>query len=152
MILLLVLISLWFVFSGYISLLPLLPGLLLIVLIMYLRDKAFFKSNYAFLKIKKFEYLFFYLPYIIKEIIISNFSVAKAILTLNINPKIVELTRNIDQKTVLLNFLNSITLTPGTFVLYVDDETIVVHCLTDSSKNSLLDNTMLYQNKNLEDI
>ena len=152
MILLLTLIVLWFVLSGYITLLPLLPGLLLIVLIVYLQDKALFKSNYASLKIKKFEYLFFYLPYIIKEIIISNFSVAKAILTLNINPKVVELTRNIDQKTVLLNFLNSITLTPGTFVIFVDDERIFVHCLTDSSREGLLDNTMLYQNKNLEEV
>ena len=73
-----------------------------------------------------------YLPWLLKEIIVSNIEVTKIILS----PKM-KLRRNmidvqINQKTEIGRVImaNSITLTPGTVSVNLDGETIQVHTLS----------------------
>lgn len=73
-----------------------------------------------------------YLPWLLKEIIVSNIEVTKIILS----PKM-KLRRNmidvqINQKTEIGRVImaNSITLTPGTVSVNLDGETIQVHALS----------------------
>ena len=73
-----------------------------------------------------------YTVYLIKEIIVSNIDVAKIILS----PKM-ELHRNMftieaKQKTEIGNVIlaNSITLTPGTVSVAMEDDQILVHALS----------------------
>lgn len=80
-----------------------------------------------------------YIPWLIWAIIKANIDVAKRILNprLPIAPRIVRVTGT--QKTDLCRviFANSITLTPGTVSLDLDEEDIVVHALTKEAADDV---------------
>ena len=81
-----------------------------------------------------------YVPWIIKEIIVANIDVIKRILSRD--PKAVEPTWvrvPAKQKTRLgrVIFANSITLTPGTVSVEVDDENILVNAICFDGAKSL---------------
>lgn len=80
-----------------------------------------------------------YLPWLAKEVVISNLDVARVIVTpsLPIQPQLMRVPTS--QKTDLgrVLYANSITLTPGTVSLDVRDDTILVHCITDASAAGL---------------
>jgi multicomponent Na+:H+ antiporter subunit E len=79
-----------------------------------------------------------YLFLLMKEIVIASLQVAKIVLSreLNISPQVIKfktrLTGNL-YKTILAN---SITLTPGTLTIEVNDNEFTVHCI---SKNQIDD-------------
>lgn len=80
-----------------------------------------------------------YIPWLSWAIIKANIDVAKRILSpgLPIAPRIVRV--NGTQKTDLCRviFANSITLTPGTVSLDLDEEDIVVHALTEEAADDV---------------
>ncbi len=80
-----------------------------------------------------------YAPWLLKEIVISNFSVARVILDprLPIHPRIlrVEASQKTDVGRVI--YANSITLTPGTVTLDVRGNRLLVHALTTGSAAGL---------------
>ena len=83
--------------------------------------------------------LVLYIPWLLWAIFKSNIDVAKRILNprLPIAPRIVRV--NGTQKTDLCRviFANSITLTPGTVSLDLDEEDIVVHALTEEAADDV---------------
>ena len=85
-----------------------------------------------------------YIPWLVKEIVISNLDVAKRIWQkdMPISPTIA--TVQASQKTALGLVLhaNSITLTPGTLSIDVDDGAIEVHALAAESLGPLHEGEM----------
>lgn len=85
-----------------------------------------------------------YGPWLLKEIVLSNLSVARVILhpSLPIHPRILRV--DASQKTDVgqVTYANSITLTPGTVTLDVRDGQLLVHALTDDSAAGLLGGEM----------
>ena len=85
-----------------------------------------------------------YLPWLMKEIVVSNLAVAKVILSpsLPIHPRILRVDGK--QKTPIgqVIYANSITLTPGTVTLDVRDNKFLVHALTSDSAAGLLSGEM----------
>jgi len=84
------------------------------------------------LELSLFGLIFGYVPYLIKEIVVSNIEVTKIILA----PKL-KLQRNMievgaHQKTEIgrVMMANSITLTPGTVSVSMEKDRILVHCLS----------------------
>lgn len=73
-----------------------------------------------------------YLPYLAKEIVVSNIDVAKMILSKDMNLKRNMIEVSADQKTSLgkVVLANSITLTPGTVSVKLEDDRILVHALS----------------------
>ena len=80
-----------------------------------------------------------YFIWLIKEILVANIDVIKRIISpeLPISPTWVKVKST--QKTRLgrVLFANSITLTPGTVSVQIDDETILVHGLSEEGATSL---------------
>jgi multicomponent Na+:H+ antiporter subunit E len=80
-----------------------------------------------------------YWPWLLVEIAKSNIAVARCILSprLPISPTLVKVpaTQRTDLGRVV--FANSITLTPGTVSIKVDDDVIVVHALTAAAATDL---------------
>lgn len=80
-----------------------------------------------------------YLPWLAKEIVLSNLSVARVILDpkLPIHPRILRVRAS--QKTEIgqVIYANSITLTPGTVTLDVRNGEFLVHALTTDSAAGL---------------
>jgi len=85
-----------------------------------------------------------YLPWLFKEIVLSNWAVARVILDprLPIRPRLIQLEAS--PRTVVGQVLlaNSITLTPGTITLDVREGRLLVHALTEESAAGLLGGEM----------
>ncbi|MCP3849416.1 MAG: Na+/H+ antiporter subunit E [Gammaproteobacteria bacterium] len=78
---------------------------------------------------------FFYYAYFFRELIKSNFKLAAIVLSpsLPIKPGIVKVRTRLKTKMGRLMLANSITLTPGTLTVELDDEWLYVHCVDVSS-------------------
>lgn len=80
-----------------------------------------------------------YWPWLIKEIVVANLDVAKAILGLTdgIRPSL--FTVKASQKTDLGKtiYANSITLTPGTVTIGMDGDDLTIHALTPAAREGL---------------
>lgn len=65
------------------------------------------------------------------ELIKSNFDVARRVLTpsLPINPGIVKTKTNLKSKMGRMILANSITLTPGTLTVDIEDDILFIHCI-----------------------
>ena len=85
-----------------------------------------------------------YLLWLIKEVVVANIAVAGCVWKGNrsINPRLIKVTA--DQKTDLgkVIYANSITLTPGTVSIDLEDDVITVHALSDESASDLLSGEM----------
>jgi multicomponent Na+:H+ antiporter subunit E len=81
-----------------------------------------------------------YLPWLLKEVAVSNLQVARLVLDprLPITPTIVRLRAPFSGDVALTTLANSITLTPGTVTLDVEGSDLVIHALTEGAAASLL--------------
>ncbi len=86
---------------------------------------------------KAFAYTFMYLIVFIIELIKANVDVTKRVLSpsLPINPGIVRVNTKLKSKMARLILANSITLTPGTFTLQVEESTFYVHWINADTDN-----------------
>jgi multicomponent Na+:H+ antiporter subunit E len=87
---------------------------------------------------------FLYLPWLFKEIVLSNIAVAKVILDpkLPIHPRILRIRVSQESDVCQVIYANSITLTPGTVTLDARNGEFLVHALTDESAEGLLTGEM----------
>lgn len=76
-----------------------------------------------------------YAPWLFMEILKSNWIVVKAILlpSLDIHPTLVKVRTTCKSDLAKVTFANSITLTPGTVTLRVEDDFMLVHGLYESN-------------------
>ena len=76
-----------------------------------------------------------YFPWLLVEIVKSNFEVAAAIVkgSESIAPKTIEVIASQRSDVGRVTYANSITLTPGTVTINVTDDIFLVHALTKSS-------------------
>ncbi len=55
-----------------------------------------------------------------------------------INPRVIKFDQSLPHVFAQLTLANSITLTPGTITLDIENDTFVIHALTNDAVNSLL--------------
>ena len=86
----------------------------------------------------------YYIPWLMKEIVLSNNAVARVILDprLPIHPRILRVEASQKTDVGRVTYANSITLTPGTVTLDVRDGQLLVHALTTESAAGLLTGEM----------
>ncbi len=85
--------------------------------------------------------LILYTPYLIKEIIKANVDVAERVLRpeLPISPVVIRFRFPLKTPISRTTMANSITLTPGTLTIDIDDQGVFyIHCLAQSHAESLL--------------
>ena len=85
-----------------------------------------------------FKYIKYWI-WLIGQIIIANVQIAFVILNpkLSINPRIVVFKQNMANPLAHLSLGNSITLTPGTVTVDIDDGDYIIHALTDDAAAAL---------------
>jgi multicomponent Na+:H+ antiporter subunit E len=85
-----------------------------------------------------------YLPWLFREIVRSNWAVARVILDprLPIRPRLLQVEASARTVVGQVLYANSITLTPGTITLDVRDGRLLVHALTEGSAAGLLEGEM----------
>ncbi len=94
-----------------------------------------YKADYPF-RFRPFAYMK-YLVVFIKNLILSNIDVAKRVIDpkLPINPGIVAIKTDIKRDYKKLVLANSITLTPGTITLDVQDDILFIHWIDVTTKD-----------------
>ncbi len=80
-----------------------------------------------------------YFPWLLKEIVLSNITVAKAILKGGsaIRPQVLQVPASQRDEVGQVTYANSITLTPGTISIGITDGVITVHALMDETADGL---------------
>lgn len=133
-----VLSVLWLLLSGHYD--PLLIGLgaasILLTMVVAVRMKVTDREGHPI-------HLIFggllYWPWLVKEIVVANIDVAKAILGLTdaVRPSL--FTIKASQRTDLgkIIYANSITLTPGTVTIGMTDDELTIHALTPAAREGL---------------
>lgn len=125
----------WIVFNGRITAEIVVIGLVVVTAVFAFlckfmdyslkKELLFYKKSIDFLK---------YLYLLCKEIIKANFAVMRMILTQKevMEPVIVTFKTKLHSETSRVILANSITLTPGTITVSIDEDELVVHCLDKS--------------------
>ena len=80
-----------------------------------------------------------YWLWLFKEIILANIDVTKRILSprLAIDPTVFRVKASQEDELGKVIYANSITLTPGTVTVDIEDDILVVHALSETSKSDL---------------
>lgn len=133
-----ILLIFWILLSNTVALEMLLPGIFLILIIIGLFCKNCNIFNEAKTTPRAFFYTFIYIFVFLFELIKSNLDVAKRVLSpaLPINPGIVEAKTRLKSPMGRMILANSITLTPGTFTIEIDDDTFYIHCIDIYEENT----------------
>jgi len=143
-----ILYIMWIFLSGKLDMLHLSMGVISAALISYLNYKSFKLGNLRslFKNFKNKVAIFFlsYIPWLMYQIVSANFHVAYLVLHPNmpIEPEIVKFKTMLKDDTSLTIFGNSITLTPGTITIDIEEGEIYVHVLSSKSKAELLSGKM----------
>lgn len=88
---------------------------------------------------KKLIYILQYVFILVKEIIKANFAVIKMIMSsrYEIEPAVVRFKTTLKTTPARILLANSITLTPGTITVSMEDDEFVVHCLDKELANGI---------------
>lgn len=126
-----ILLLFWVLLTNTLALEFLIPGILLIFVILALFCRKCKVFDEAKLTPKAFAYTFVYIFVFLWELIKSNLDVARRVISpsLPINPGIVEAKTKIKSPMGRMILANSITLTPGTFTVEIEDDTFYIHCI-----------------------
>ena len=126
-----VLFVLWILLSGFFGTLLLSLGVLSCVFVAWLSEKfGLFRSDFSTLKLTLKIPVF--LPWFFIEVVKSNIDVCWRILhpKLPIEPNVMTLDASQHSDLATAIYVNCITLTPGTYSLDLDENSIEVHSLT----------------------
>jgi len=131
---------LWLLLSGYFKTNIIVFGIISCAFVTYLSIKLKIYSSHHE-RIKFNLRLPLYLPWLLKEIAKSNLHVARCILVSkdSIKPQMVYSKPSQKTNTGLAVHANSITLTPGTISVDINDDEILVHALTNHTAQGIID-------------
>jgi multicomponent Na+:H+ antiporter subunit E len=136
----------WILWSGYFK--PLLLGLglasALVCTYLALRMRRADGEGSQFKILQHVHQLATYWPWLLLEIAKSNIDVAKIILSgkMNIDPVMIRLKAGQATEMGQVIYGNSITLTPGTITVDIEDGELLVHALTQSGADGLHEGEM----------
>ena len=143
---------LWMILSGYLKSNLLVLGVLscMLVTVMAMMMKVYLTNNE---RIKFALKMPLYLPWLFKEIFLSNLHVAHKVLFpgSGMQPQSIKTKPSQKTNTGIALLANSITLTPGTISVDYDDENLLVHALTDKTAQGILDKDMDQRIARIED-
>jgi len=107
----------------------LLVGMLVAGFVSFMTGDLFVKRPYLFKHASRYFWFFLYLPFFIWECIKANIDVAYRVIHPNrpINPGIVKVKTSLKSDTALTFLANSITLTPGTLSVDIDEQAGILY-------------------------
>ena len=130
----------WVVLSERFTMEGVIIGTLIVIAVLYFNKDSLVNIRFdKFFKIKRLKYWGLYVLILIKEIVMSNFHVAKIVLSpnLRISPMIVKINTGVKSHFNRVVLANSITLTPGTFTIIMENDELTIHCLEEESAEGL---------------
>ena len=128
----------WLLFTGNFNPVSLLIGLSYSLLIAIFTYSLFIDEKEADRRslLLRFHVLIIYLLYILFKMYAASFRVLYNVIRGNINPRIVHFRTKLKSDIARVILTNSITLTPGTITLNLDDDHLIVHWLEAETTHS----------------
>jgi multicomponent Na+:H+ antiporter subunit E len=137
----LVMLVFWVVMSGMFDAFHFSLGVLSCLLVAHFSHDLLFAGGGVRTWARDFTGVLFYLPYLFKEIVLANLQVAYIVLHPRmldlIDPSLVRFKTVLKRPISKVTFAQSITLTPATISVSIDDDEFTVYALTRSSAESL---------------
>ena len=133
----LVLFIVYILLAGFVVEELILGALISLILTLIITKYVNYKIDYLF-PVKLVKFVFVYLFVFIWQLILANIDVARRVLSLKIplNPGIIKVKTKLKGDFGKLTLANSITLTPGTLSIDVDEENIYVHTVDVKGETS----------------
>ena len=143
LILFVLLAATWLVWSGFFKALLLFLGLVSSVLCLWLALRMRFFDDYLFSLPVGMSFLG-YVIWLTREVLKSSLDVSKVVLSpsLPISPRVARIRAGSAHPYDQVLFANSITLTPGTLSMDLDEGVITVHSLTEEGMRDLMSGEM----------
>ena len=128
-------LSVWLALSGKYDVFHVSLGTTSSLIVAYTSRDLINNSNNICKNIKIFIKFLFYIPWLIYQIILSNFMITRIVISKNviknINPKIFTYETVLTSDLAKMFLANSITLTPGTITISVVDNKLTIHALKE---------------------
>ncbi|MCD6291969.1 MAG: Na(+)/H(+) antiporter subunit B [Deltaproteobacteria bacterium] len=134
----------WLLLSGHYDIFHITIGFFCCLLISYTSGEFFFAHvgarDYHLIMLR----LLTYVPWHLYQIVISNIYLVKLVFSpINrLNPHIINCQTKLTNGLALVTYANSITLTPGTITIDLDDGTLHVHAIDNKVADDLLSGEM----------
>lgn len=144
----------WIIFNGRITVEIVILGLLVSTAVYWFICRFMdFSPKREIEYIKKSRYLIKYFGFLIKEIVMANFSTMRLVLSSSRVTEPVLVSFDIPFKSNTSKFLlaNAITLTPGTITVSVEGDTFTVHCLDKTFADGIESSVFVNLLKKMED-
>ena len=128
-------LSVWLALSGKYDVFHVSLGIISSLIVAYTSRDLINNGNNICKNIKIFIKFLFYIPWLIYQIILSNFMITRIVLSKNviknINPRIFTYETVLTSDLAKMFLANSITLTPGTITISVVDNKLTIHALKE---------------------
>jgi multicomponent Na+:H+ antiporter subunit E len=123
------LIILWLLLTVTFHAQKLLTGSIVVLIIALFANEFYLRLGFPRISLKRLAYFIWYIFVLFFEIIKANFDVALRVINpaLPINPGIVIIKTKLDSDIAKTILANSITLTPGTFTLDIQENRMLIH-------------------------
>lgn len=143
----------WLIFNGKVTLEIIIFGLVIAAVMFAFICKFMGHSIHKeIIYMKKSGYFFRYILILIREIIKANMAVIHLILTdrEEVEPVLISFRTTLKSEMAKAILANSITLTPGTITVSLEENELVVHCLDKSLAEGIEDSVFVKMLEKLE--
>jgi multicomponent Na+:H+ antiporter subunit E len=138
----LMLMAFWLLISASVHWEHMLVGVIFsVILTVFWSNLTISAENVTNFKIKQLYLLIVYFIKLVIEIVIANINVAMIVLNprMPISPGIVIMRCDLERSLLRVLYVNSITLTPGTITVELEDNLLIVHALTEDVAHDVED-------------
>lgn len=136
-----IMFAFWVLLSGMFDAFHLTLGVLSCLLVTHFSHDLLFSQEYSSSWLRRLIGWAFYLPWLIKEIFVASLQVAYIVLHPRmlemIDPQLIRFRTRLKKNLSKVTFAQSITLTPGTIAVSIDEDEFTVYALTNSAAESL---------------
>jgi multicomponent Na+:H+ antiporter subunit E len=128
-----VLFAFWLVLTGSFAPLDLVLGALFSLLLGVWAARALWSDDAPVASVKQAVRFLLYIPHLLVSVLFAAIQVAEVVLDprMPISPVLVRHRAVFSRDVSRVTFANSITMTPGTLTVDVDDEAFYIHCLAE---------------------
>ena len=143
----------WIALSGYFDPIHLTFGFVSVTIVSVVASQ-FFAEKDAFLdEARGLFRLALYSPWLLGQVVVANLDVLLRVVGIRpLAPRMVRFNPNLKSDFGRVSLANSITLTPGTVTVEIEDDgTFVVHALSKEAADGVLDGRMVEQVRHLEE-
>ena len=143
----------WIIFNGKITTEIVLFGIAIAAIVFAFVCKFMdYSLKKEFMFYRKTGYIIAYIGLLIVEIVKANVEMIRIVLNVEeqMEPVIVKFRTTLHSETARVMLANSITLTPGTITISLEEDELTVHCLDSSMAEGLEDSTFVRLLENME--